>query len=122
MSATRGRRLPLLGALFVAAVPVAFALIRLFSTGTDSRYLWMAAAAFVGAAAAARLAPTPPDPSRVSLAGLLSGITAGTVCAATAGVIQGATAVAGIVLVSVPFGICAGAAIALARHSRPPSR
>lgn len=85
----------------MAAVPFAFALIRLLETGEDVRYLWMATASTVCAAAFLVRSG-----SRVGLTRLRTGVAmiAATACAATVGIVHGATAVVGIAIVSVAFG------------------
>ena len=87
--------------MLLAAVPFGFALIRLLATGDDVRYLWMAIASTVGAAAVLVRPSSPVVPSRIR-----TGVAtiAAAACAATIAIVLGATAVSGIALVAVAFG------------------
>ena len=86
-----------------AAVPFAFALMRLLATGDDMRYLWMATASTLCAAAALVRPGSPGVLSRVRTG--VAGIAAAA-CAATVAIVLGATAISGVAIVAVAFGFC----------------
>lgn len=99
----------ILGAM-LAAVPLAFAGIRLLTTGTDWRYLWMALGSTV-CAAAVLVRPSSaagPNPLRTGVATITAA--AGAAAVAIAG---GATAGPGIAIVAVAFGSCSALGTAL---------
>ena len=87
----------------LAAVPFAFALIRLLTTGDDMRYLWMAIASTL-CAAGVMVRPG----STAVLRGVHAGVAtiAAAAGAALVGVALGARAGPGIAMVSVSFGFC----------------
>ena len=89
-----------LGILF-AAVPFAFAGIRLFTTGDDTRYLWMAVVSTLCAAAVLVRPGSTAMPSRWRTA--IGSITAAAGAAAVA-IVLGATASSGIAIVAGAFG------------------
>ena len=101
--------------MLLGAVPFAFALIRLLATGDDMRYLWMATASTL-CAAAVLVRPSPP----AILSRIRTGVAtiAAAVCAATVGIVLGATAVSGIAIVAFAFGICSTSGIRLVVRSR----
>ena len=103
-----------LGMLLVA-VPFAFALIRLLATGDDMRYLWMATASTLCAAAVLVRPGSPAVPSRMH-----TGVAtiAAAACAATVGIVLGATAVSGIAIVAFAFGFCSALGTWLVVRSR----
>jgi hypothetical protein len=89
--------------LMVAAVPFAFAARRLFATGNDLRYTWMALAATFCAAA---VLAWPGTRSAWSAARVGVAASAAAACAAAAAILLGATASSGIAIVAIAFGIC----------------
>ena len=122
MPSSRRNQLAFLASALLAAVPVAFGLIRAVSTGDDLRYLWMAGAAFLGATAVIVLRRGAADPARVSRRRAVGAMAGGATCAAVIGLLQGATALPGVAIVSAAFGFCSGASgvlLALARQARP---
>ena len=90
-------------ALLSAATPFAFAVIRLRQTGSDTRPLWMAIDALVGALAinaiATRVSRRPPIPFALTF------VFASVLAAATA-LLLGARAAPGVWLVGSGFGLC----------------
>lgn len=120
MPTSRRRQLLRLSSVILAAVPVAFGLIRLLSTGDDARYLWLAAAALLGSMAVAAFGRGASGPSRVLPGRALGAITAGTACAAATAVLMGATAGPGVAIVAAGFGLCTGTSAALAILAREP--
>ena len=119
MPGTLQSRLWLLGSVLLAAVPVAFGLIRAVSTGNDVRYLWLAGAAILGSMAAMRSGLGASGPAHVSLGRAVGAVAAGSVSAATAGLLMGTTAGPGLAIVAVSFGLCTGASAVLATIARP---
>ena len=76
MPGSRRTQLLLLASALLAAVPVAFSLIRAIGTGDDFRYLWMAAAAFLGAGVVTIPGHATPSRSPVSLIRAVSAVAA----------------------------------------------
>lgn len=100
----------------LAAVPFAFATIRLLATGHDTRYLWMAVVSTL-CAAGVLLRPgsaTIPSGVRIGMATI-----AAAACAAAAAILLGATARSGIAIVAVAFGLCSALGTGLVVRSRP---
>ena len=89
--------------MLLASVPFAFALMRLLATGDDRRYLWMAIVSTLCAAAVLVRPGSAAAPSRVH-----TGVAAiaAAACAATVAILLGATAVSGIAIVALAFGLC----------------
>jgi hypothetical protein len=122
MRSLRRRRWLLLPSAVLAAVPVAFGIIRAVSSGGDVRYLWLAGAAILGSTAVmvSRGASGVP---KVSAGRAGGAVAAGAVCAATTAVLMGATAGPGVAIVALAFGLCTGTGAALANFARhPPTR
>ena len=90
----------LIGAL-IAAVPFAFAMIRLLATGSDTRYLSMAIASTLCSTAVLVRPSSPASPGRVHAA--VATIAAATGAAMIA-IVLGATAGLGIAIVAMSFG------------------
>jgi hypothetical protein len=104
----------LLGTL-LAAVPFAFASLRLLATGHDTRYLWVAGAStlcatviVVRSRASAALTPARMAAATIACAA----------CAAVAAAAAGATAAAGIAIIAAAFGLCSAVGIGLVARSR----
>jgi hypothetical protein len=117
---SRRGRISLLGSVILAAVPVAFGLIRAASTGDDVRYLWLAGAAIVGSMATMRSGRS--GAAHVSIGRALGAVAAGSACAAAAAMLMGTTAGLGLAVVALGFGLCTGTSAvlaALARQTRP---
>ena len=119
MAGTLQSRLWLLGSVLIAAVPVAFGLIRAVSTGKDVRYLWLAGAAILGSMVAVRSGRGASVPSPVSPGRALGAVAAGSASAAAAALLIGTTAGPGLAIVAVSFGLCTGASAVLAAMARP---
>jgi MFS family permease len=113
----RERLIYFLSILF-AATPFAFALIRAFSTGYDLRFLWMALASFVGAAAVVAAGKASDRRPKSVLASALILITA-TLLAGLAAFLLGAKSVVAAGLVAFAFGFCWAVSHALYKLSRP---
>jgi hypothetical protein len=107
-------------AVLVAALPVAFGVIRAVSTGDDVRYLWLAGAAILGSMVAVRLRRSASDPAHVSPGRALGAVAAGAACAAAAAFLMGATAGPGVAIVAGAFGFCTGTGAVLATLARQP--
>lgn len=119
---SRRRQLLLLASALLAAVPVAFGLIRAVSTGDDRRYLWLAAAALFGSMMVMAPGRSTSGAARVSVIRALGAVTAGAACAAGAALLLGATFGLGVAIVAVGFGLCSGASAVLATLARQPRR
>ncbi len=119
MSGALQSRLWLLGSVLLAAVPVAFGLIRAVSTGDDVRYLWLAGAAILGSMVAMRSGRGASGPAHVSLGRAVGAVAAGSASAAAAALLMGTTAGPGLAIVAVSFGLCTGASAVLAAIARP---
>jgi hypothetical protein len=109
----------LLGSVLLAALPVAFGVIRAVSTGNDLRYLWLAGAAILGSMVAVRSGQAASGPAHVSLGRALGAVVAGSASAAAAALLMGTTAGLGMAIVAVSFGLCTGASAVLATIARP---
>jgi hypothetical protein len=101
--------------LLVACVPFAFAARRLIATGNDLRYTWMAVASALCAAAVLVWPGTRTAGSRTRLG--VAAIAA-TLCAAAVPLLLGATAVSGIAIVAIAFGLCSAFGTGLIVRSR----
>jgi len=89
-----------------AAVPFGFALIRAIKTGSDFRYLWMAVASFVAAAAFVAIEKARTrrqDPTTSKTIGVFVVVAA---VAALTGYLSGARSSVGVWMVSVGFAFC----------------
>jgi hypothetical protein len=102
-------------AILFAAAPFVFGALRFLTTGTDTRYLWVACASSLGAAVMVfRLSsPTTATVMRIVLATLGASAAAG---AASYGL--GARSLTAAAVVSVSFGLCSGMGIVLWQSSR----
>jgi hypothetical protein len=112
-------RLLIVGSVLLAAVPLAFGVIRAVSTGDDVRYLWLAGAAILGSMAAMRSGRGASGPAHVSLGRAVGAVAAGSAAAAAAALLMGTTAGPGLAIVAVSFGLCTGASAVLAAMARP---
>ena len=102
-----------IASILLAAVPFAFALIRLFQTGDDFRYLWMAIVTFLGAATVMTLGA-----ARTRAVGVLTALSVAALIVATSlgvatAVLLGTTFGPGAVIVALGFGFCSAASQAL---------
>jgi len=97
----------------VGAVPFVFAGLRLLSTGSDLRYLWMALASTLGAAAIGwRRTPRAGGVGRLVL-----GVIVAAGFASAVAVVGGATAGPGITIVSAAFGLFSAGGIGIVVRS-----
>jgi hypothetical protein len=99
-----------------AAMPFAFALIRLVQTGTDARYVVVALASVCGAALALVLAR--PVTSARFLRVAVSVFISTTLFAVIAALLLGTTLGLGILVVAAAFGFCFAAASGLHARTR----
>ncbi len=118
MRSSRRRPLLLLTSALIAAVPMGFGLIRAVSTGSDFRYLWMAAVSLVAALAVTMLGRT--ASSDVTVGRALGSVVCAAGCAAVAGALQGARSITSIAIVAVAFGLCSGVGAVLFAVARIP--
>jgi hypothetical protein len=114
----RERLIYFLSFLF-AATPFAFALLRAFRTGYDLRFLWMAFASFLGAAAVMAVGKT--RSRRLSGVLALSGLVLviATLLAGLTAFLLGAKSFVAAGMVAFAFGLCWAASYALNALSRP---
>ena len=101
--------------LVLAVLPLAFGALRAATTGADWRYVWVAVASTVVAAAvmAIRRRAGAPTTGRV-LAALLGAAMA----ASATGFAQGATSVPAVLFVALGFAICEAVGLALMLRAR----
>ena len=105
--------------LACAAVPFVFALIRVFQTGSDRRFLWVAFASFLGGSGVMAIAQAR---HRTSAPGVLAAVAAFAVAVILAGstaFMLGATSALAVSVVAVAFALCWAAYYALDVWSRP---
>lgn len=100
-------------AVLLGLVPFAFGGIRFATSHGDLRYLWVAVASTLGAAA---ILARPGQSGATSTIATVSGIAMAAVCAATCAVLLGARAGPAIAVVALAFGVCSAGAIALLRR------
>jgi O-antigen/teichoic acid export membrane protein len=105
--------------ILFAAIPFAFAIVRALQTRADLRYVWVALASFVGAAAVMTIGRarqrTPAHVLALSVVALL----AATLLAGTVAFVVGARSALAMGLVAVGFGGCHATSLALHTLSRP---
>ena len=100
-------------AVLLGLVPFAFGGIRFATSQGDARYLWMAVASTIGAAA---ILARPGQSGGTRIIATVGGIAMAAVCAATCAVLLGARAGPAIAVVALAFGVCSAGAIALLRR------
>jgi hypothetical protein len=105
--------------LFFAATPIAFALIRAFSTGYDLRYMWMAFASFLGAAVVMAVGRSRNQKPIGGPALSVLVLVIATALAGFAAFLLGAKSVVAAGIVAFAFGFCWAASYALYALSRP---
>jgi hypothetical protein len=115
---SRRRQLALVASIGLAAVPVAFGIIRAVSTGSDLRYLWLAGAAIVGSMAVVAFRRGGPGAAQVSMLLAAGAIVTGAACAAAAALLMGTRAGPGLAVVALAFGLCTGASAVCASLAR----
>ena len=101
--------------LALAMVPLAFAGIRLRSTGHDARYLWMAA---ISTLCAVLLLARPRTAAIPGVGRILVAATAAAACAAAAALLLRATSAPGIAIVALAFGLCSAGGIGMLVRAR----
>lgn len=112
-------------AMFVAAVPFAFAVIRAIRTGSDVRYVWVALASLAGAAAVQTAGRSYGRTPALAVAVAAAVFVAATVSAVSAALLMGTRLGPGILIVAASFGMCFAAScllLALVRLPRAASR
>lgn len=112
------RRIHALSILF-AAVPVAFALIRLGQTGYDARYLWVALASLLGATMVMVVGKAYSRGLTVRVALSAGAFVTATLFAVLAAMLLGTTVGPGILVVASAFGFCCAASCVLHVLARP---
>ena len=117
-SSPRERRIHGLSILF-AAVPFAFALIRLGQTGYDVRYLWVALASLLGATMVMVVGKACSRGLTVRVALSAGAFVIATLFAVLAAVLLGTTVGPGILVVASACGICCAASCLLHVLARP---
>jgi hypothetical protein len=105
-------------ALLAAAVPFVFGLIRLAQTGSDARYLVVAAAALCGAAAVMTFTRTGTAASSARLGTVARVFVGATVLAVAAALFLGTRLGPGMLIVGAAFGFCFAVASALHMRAR----
>jgi hypothetical protein len=97
--------------VFFVALPFLFALLRAATTGTDFRYLWVAAAALFGAATFTALTKAPDRRRRIALS--IGAFIVATLCATSAAMLLRTRFGPGLLVVAASFGFCCAAACTL---------
>lgn len=112
------RSLLALLAFAAAAVPFAFGIVRAISSGTDFRYIWVALASLIGAAAVMSVVRVSRAGLRGALALSVAVFVAATLAAALAARLLGTTVGPGMLVVVSAFGCCfaAGACFRALAH------
>jgi len=105
--------------ILLGAIPFVFALIRAVQTGTDFRYLWMAIAAFIGAALVMIIGKARDQTRNVVLRLSAIAFLTSTLVAALVGRLLGGRSIVGILIVCVAFGLFSAAGESLCALSRP---
>ena len=119
MRRSPGQLIFLLLSILFAAVPFAFAIVRALQTRTDFRYVWMALASFLGAAAVMTIGKAwQRMPARVVALSVVA-LIAAALFAGTVAFVVGARSVLAISVVAVGFGGCHAASLGLHALSRP---
>jgi hypothetical protein len=114
----RQRRIHALSLLF-AAVPFAFALIRLGQTGYDVRYLWVALASLLGATTVMVVGRAHNRGLTMAVALAAGAFVTATLFAVLAAVLLGTTLGPGILVVASAFGFCFAVSSVLHVLARP---
>jgi hypothetical protein len=113
VSASRGRRIYVV-AIALAAAPFVFGLMRAFSSRRDTRVLWMAVAALIGAGLAIAIGKPRSRTPIVVLTRSVAALATSTLLATWTAVQLGATAAPGILAVSFVLGLFSTASQGLA--------
>ncbi len=109
------RRTPLLRLLSIAfaALPLAFGLVRAVSTGNDLRYVWVALASLLGAAAIMAVARSSRGGPLVAVAMSAAVFVTSTFLAMLAALLLGTRMALGMLVVAASFGLCCAASCLL---------
>ena len=99
-------RLLRLLAISAAVLPFAFGIIRAISTGNDFRYIWVALASFIGAAALMSVVSVSRSGARGALALSAAVFVVATLAAVLAAMLLGTALGPGILVVASSFGVC----------------
>lgn len=119
MRRSPGQLIFLLASVLFSAIPFAFAIVRALQTGTDLRYLWVALASFLGAAAVMTIGKARQrTPARV-LALSVVALIAAALFAGIVAFVVGARSALAMAVVAVGFGGCHAAGLGLYVLSRP---
>ena len=119
MRRSPGQLIFLLASVLFAAIPFAFAIVRALQTRTDLRYLWVALASFLGAAAVMMIGKAwQRMPARVVALSVVALIAAALLAGIVAFVVGARSALA-MAVVAVGFGGCHAASLGLNALSRP---
>jgi hypothetical protein len=105
--------------ILLAAVPFAFALIRLGQTGYDARYIWVALASLLGATTVMVIGHASRRELIARIALVAAAFVMATLCAVLAAVLLGTTAGPGLLVVASAFGCCSTGSCVLAVLARP---
>jgi len=95
--------------IFFFSLPFLFGLLRASTTGSDFRYLWVAAASLVGAGALTALAGGNLRQPRVALAQSTGAFVVATLCATAAAMLLGTRFGVGLLVVAASFAACSAA-------------
>jgi hypothetical protein len=117
MSGSRSRLLDAMAITF-GVLPFAFGLIRAVTTGQDVRYLWVAAAGFLGAALVTAPARSREGSTGTHIATAALAFVAATVLAVFAAIVLGTRFGPGLLVVGGSFGLCFAAASLLHLQAR----
>ena len=117
MIGSRSRLLDAMAMTF-GLLPFAFGLIRALTTGQDVRYLWVAAAGFVGAALVTVQARSRNGSTGPHIAAAAVAFVAATVLAVFAAMILGTRLGPGLLVVGAAFGLCFAVASLLHLQAR----
>ena len=119
MRRSPGQLIFLVVSILLAAIPFAFAIVRALQTRSDFRYLWVALASFVGAAAVMTIGRARQrTPARV-LALSVVALIAAALFAGIVAFVVGARAALAMAVVAVGFGGCHATSLGLYALSRP---
>ena len=103
-----------------AGLPLAFGLVRAVSTGTDLRYVWVALASLLGAAAIMAVARTSRGGPLVAFAMAAAAFVTSTFLAMLAALLLGTRMGAGMLVVASSFGLCCAVSCLLYKLASAP--
>lgn len=113
MGQSRRTRLLRSLAIALAALPLAFGLVRAISTGNDLRYVWVALASLLGAAVIMAVARSSSVGPLVAVAMSAAVFVISTFLAMLAALLLGTRMGAGMLVVASSFGLCCAASCLL---------